>query len=525
MKMKTRYNNYIKPLFALLALLMTACTSDVTTDDGQQPLPEGMGSITVTVCTPENNPALTRAVNETSPCEAPEHDWEKLNTCHVLICKASDYKVVQIMDFTSYINTNTTSSDTNEYPYRQSYTKTSEPLTSGNYVLFATGNDIDFRYAVGDVVDLDRTEKFSTDFGTLKRIPMTGKLIDADTKAVKTIKVENGVNKDVGTITLWRVVGKMQFTFTNATATDIKVYGVEVEPINMASDDGPGVYLFSHDYLESLDNLQPGNSTATQDGLTLPEGARDDVGTVKYENKNAETGNLIPLITLAPNGTNEDSPVYFYVNETDATFTATENQLSVRVKIQRKKPGDGDEWYAQEIRYGLTTPHDGTTSGTYGGSNGGFNVIRRNDWIHIPITFRDWQFRIEALPFVPIGGYPAKTLSNDALEATCSTGVRIIIQPFAQKNNDGVWRNFSDPEVEFVSIHWKNSDTGADPAGSGKIIEEAFVYDPVTKCIVGTLNNNLGAGTYKTTLTISVKLGPTGSQAEYTFTCNIILKK
>ena len=243
------------------------------------------------------------------------------------------------------------------------------------------------------------------------------------------------------------------------------------------------------------------NTTAAlQEHITLPAPALTDVGPVTYTPAST---------TIAANG--GTGSLFFYVNETDATFTTTENQLSLRFKIRR----DG---YTEELRYGVTIPYiDGLTGGD------GFNVIRRNDWIHIPIYIADWIFRVEPLAFVPIAGYPAVTVSSDALTTTFSTGGLIALKPFAQKNNDGTWRDFSDPEVTFVSLSWKNSD-GTDVFGSGKIVKTAFTYDPVNHCVVGELNNTLSPGTYKTTLTINVKLGPSGSQYDYSFTCNVILQ-
>ena len=248
--------------------------------------------------------------------------------------------------------------------------------------------------------------------------------------------------------------------------------------------------------------------TVTQEKITLPTAALTDVGPVTYTPASSEQ-------TIAGNGGTRS--IYFYVNETDASFTTTSNQLSLRFKIQRNG-------YTEEVRYGVTIHHDLTDNGIYGGERGGFNVIRRNDWIHIPIHIRDWQFRIEPVAFVPIAGYPAKALSSDGLSATFSTGGPIILKLFAQKNNDGTWRDFSDPEVTFVSLSWKNSD-GSNVSGTGKILEYPLAYDPVTKCITGVLNNSLSAGTYMTTVTVNTKLGPTGSQFDYSFTFNVVLKK
>lgn len=280
------------------------------------------------------------------------------------------------------------------------------------------------------------------------------------------------------------------------------------------------IYLYNLENKEyafsdfAISGIMKSTETVTREKITLPTAALTDVGPVTYTPASSEQ-------SIAGSGGTRS--IYFYVNETDASFTTTSNQLSLRFKIQRWN-STTNQWYDDEIRYGVTIQHDLTENGVYGGERGGFNVIRRNDWIHIPVVLRDWQFRIEPLAFVPIAGYPATTLSSDGLTATFSTGGPIILQPFAQKNNDGTWRDFSDPEVTFVSLTWKNSD-GTNMSGDGKIIEQAFAYDSDSKCIYGVLNNNLSSGTHKTTVTVNVKLGPSGSQYDYSFTFNVVLQK
>lgn len=507
--MKRRHYIFLIPLFVLMAMLMVACSSDEATDD-VQPLPEGMGRICISICTPENNPNLTRAVN-VSPWEDPDHEWEKLQTFRILICDA-DHKVVDIISGTKADMTGETG--TASTYNKRSRELRSNALTAGSYYIYATANYND-GYSIGSTVDPDATVKFAngysatgtTQFGDENPIPMTGKLTSA-------VSVSSGTETDAGVISVWRVMGKMQFYFTNEAERPIRIIGVEVEPINLASSDGPGIYLFSKDDLESTNNLAPGATPPTgKEGITLPNGARTDVGTVRYQPA------TIPLTLAAKNdgNTEDEGTFFFYVNETDATFTTTENQLSLRFKVQRQRADN--QWYDDEIRYGVTTHYGNGTTG-----QDGFNVIRRNDWIHIPIHLTDWQFRIEPLAFVPIAGYPAKTLSNDALTATFSTGGMIALQPFVKKYNDKTWRDFDDSEVTLVDIHWKNSD-GIDVSGSGKIVKSAFAYDSFSRCILGELNNDLTGGPYKTTFTVSVKLGPEGSQFDYTFTFNVILQK
>lgn len=491
-----------------MAMLMVACSSDEATDD-VQPLPEGMGRICISICTPENNPNLTRAVN-VSPWEDPDHEWEKLQTFRILICDA-DHNVVDIISGTKADMTGETG--TASTYNKRSRVLRSNALTAGSYYIYATANYND-GYSIGSTVNPDATVKFAngysatgiTQFGDENPIPMTGRLSSA-------VSVTSGAETDAGIISVWRVMGKMQFYFTNEAERPIRIIGVEVEPINLASNDGPGIYLFSKDDLESINNLAPGATPPTgKEGITLPNGARNNVGTVRYQPA------TIPLTLAAKNdGNTDEGTLFFYVNETDATFTTTENQLSLRFKVQRQKADN--QWYDEEIRYGVTTNYGNGTTG-----QDGFNVIRRNDWIHIPIVLTDWQFSIEPLAFAPIAGYPAKTLSSDALTATFSTGGMIALQPFVKKYNDKTWRDFDDSEVTLVDIHWKNSD-GTDVSGSGKIVKTDFAYDSYSRCIIGELNNDLTGGPYKTTFTVSVKLGPTGSQYDYTFTFNVILQK
>lgn len=494
---------YFYSMIALMGMLTAACTSDETPNT-EQPLPEGMGRIRITLCTPEYV-GTTRAVSTDTTWLEPDHEWERLKTFRVLICKASNNEVVQIISGDETQMTEVNLQD-RPYAYKQSMDLVSGPLLAGNYKIYATANFAD-GYTVGSIVDPERTVKFpngyglTTQFGESLPIPMTGKLADA-------VTVKTGEETDAGILTVWRVIGKMQFELTNMTANKLQVVGIEVEPINQinAGDDkGKGlVYLFSKDDLTSTANL------AKDWGASNLPSSATNVGTVKYEP-------LTPLTLNKKGDANHTGNLFFYVSETDATFTTTENQLSVRFKLKRQKPGTSGEepahWYDEEFRYGITTNYKNGTD------NKGFNVIRRNDWVHIPVYLRDWTFRIEALPYVPIAGYPAIIYGNDALDAIFKTGGYVILQPFAQKNNDGIWRDCSDPEVTFVSL------TSTPQSGSENMMTTPFTYDPDTKCITGVLNNNLGAGTYKNTLTINVKLGPEGSQYDYAFTCNVILKK
>ena len=519
----------------LVAVLLTACSSDETTNN-EQPLPEGMGRIRVTICTPENiggdsQSSLTRAVNAI-PWEDPDHEWEMLQTFKVLICKSSEtetgkYEVVQVISgtkdqFTVEEHDPADSESTSMESTHKTATVYSDPLTADSYYLFATANfNAEDDYAVGDIVDPNEIVKFSnsscyyivggaeTDaLYDVDNIPMTGRLSTA-------VEVVNGAESEA-TITLWRVLAKMQFEFTNESDKDIKILGIEVDPINRATaSTNPGIYLFSKDNLESTANLAPVT------GITLPDAAKADTGAVAFIPPIVNEVSQ-PLTLAAKNsGNTDEGKIYFYLNESNGTFTTTRNQLSLRFKVQRKK--NENEWYEEEIRYGVTTHYGNGSDG-----QNGFNVIRRNDWIHIPIILTDWQLRIEPLAFVPIAGYPATTVGNDGLTTTFSTGGMIALQPFVKKYSDATWRDFNDSEVTLVSVHWKNAD-GTNVYGSTEIVKSQFVYDENSKCLIGELNQDLVGSNYMTTFTVDVILGPTDdnddtNNYDYSFTFNVILQ-
>ena len=549
--------SYLSYSVALLAaVLLSACAGNDTTET-EEPLPDGMGRLKVTVTTRAVYEDPDKAAVHENPWETPDHEWEVMHSLRVIICKALDNTVVQIKEVADDDighSVPTTSPDAahnqTNYIYSSPVTVTSDALPVGNYHVFATAN-YDDGYQVGDVIDLDRTENFpfglsqasdnydgvdatAIPFGAKRNIPMTGKLTDDN--GIKSVGVTaSSTPTEAGTLTVWRVISKMQFEFANESAEPIEIYGIEVEPVNLASTAGPGIYLFSHDDLTLTDNLEAGETHASgKYGVTLPpkgdndKSAREDVGRVKYEVPEKSTS---PLLTIPANSAAYDAnnkplhSIYFYLNETDATYTTTQNQLSLRFRIKR---GSGNN-KIEEIRYGVTTHHDLSGNDPYGGYSGGFNVIRRNDWIHIPVVLTDWQLRIEPLAFVPIAGYPAKTLSSDGLTATFSTGGMIALQPFIKKYSDKTWRGFGDSEITCgneswtASIRWKNAD-GDTKSGDNLIVKTPFAYDPVTKCIIGELNQDKVGDNYMTTFTVCLRLGPAEAQYVYTFTFNVVLK-
>lgn len=202
----------------------------------------------------------------------------------------------------------------------------------------------------------------------------------------------------------------------------------------------------------------------------------------------------------------------FYVNES----AAPDNGSGLFYVTLGIKTGSGtDVVYS----HALINPKGKTSA-----DDNAWNYIARNDYRIIPVVLTDWLFRIEPIALAPIGGYPTPTLSSNGLKATFDTGGMIALQPYVKNRKEDFWRDFSDPEVTFTEIHWTNSD-GNDVSGPGKIVKTAFTYDPLTKYIIGELNQDRVTTdkSNRTAITVTVKLGPTGSQFTYNFTCDVAI--
>ena len=335
-----------------------------------------------------------------------------------------------------------------------------------------------------------------------KGIPMSNVQTIAETDRTKDLivvrmlaKIEVQVFND----------GEHDVTIESISLTDITANGnnnLKLLPNYGTTPDFPDDMEFHHK------DLQPNLGTAAKKGnmtYTTPTASRLVTAT---DHRSTDEGQTPVTFT-------------FYVNESvapiDNTSATTGNGSGLFYLSLGIKTGEGEDVvYSHAL-----IDQQGKTEA----DNGAWHYIARNDYRVIPVILSDWLFRVEPLAFVPIAGYPAVMLSSDAQKATFSTGGPIILQPFVKKRTDSNWLDFSDPEVEFVSVHWTNSN-GTDQSGAGMILETPLVYDTKSQCIYGVLNNSLGTGLYKTAVTITVKLGPSaGPQYTYSFTCDVILDR
>ena len=299
-----------------------------------------------------------------------------------------------------------------------------------------------------------------------------------------------------------RMLAKMELQVFNDGNTDVTIKSFTLQDVTKNMDNN----------LKLLPNLTSGANTMdpVHSDLKPNLGSSAKTADLTLYPKPAE-GKVVK--TTHTTASNNPVTFTFYVNESAAPTNAS-GLFYLTLGIDM---GGG----TVEYRHALINQKGSTAT-----DDDKWNWIARNDYRKIPIVLTDWQFRIEPIALTPIAGYPAILLSSDALTATFSTGGPIALKPYVKKQTESAWRDFSDPEVQVVSVSWKiKGDATENPSGAGKMILSPFAYDDTSQYIIGELNNGITtSGTYETAITVTVKLGPTGSQYTYSFTCNVILQ-
>ena len=517
--MKILRYTYIIALAALTAV-MAACSSDSTETD--QPNPNEKDGLTLRIST-----GTTTRARATEWVDANAQDEEMMNLWVVVVTNTSDGAVQK------FLACRPPAGDTKEREIDDV-----ARITQGAYTIYSFAN-----ISIGDVCDLlgiDITTM--TDIGNTPTEFETTGSVNHSTVAAKVTTVngngfdptaaDNGFGEtgipmsNVQTTTatdsskdliVVRMLAKFEVWLYNEGANDVVVKSISLTDVTANATNNLKLlpnYGTAPNYPDDMDahhkDIQPNlGSGATRDNLTITLTGDAAQRTVAH-------GNTDPV------------KFTFYVNES----VAPDNGSGL-FYLSFGFEGQTEYHHALINQKGSTTADDDA-----------WHYIARNDYRIIPVHLTDWLFRVEPIAFVPIAGYPPVLLSSDALQATFSTGGMIALQPFVKKKSDATWRDFSDLEVTYgevvkdandntkddveaswnASISWKNQD-GTKKSGTGMILTKPFTYDPDTKYIIGELNNNLAPGTYKTAVTIKLKVGPSGDQYDYSFTFDVILQK
>ena len=487
-------------LFALL--LLTACQENEVDEQGGAQPSDGKALVTLRIAT-DNGKALTRAWQDANAKAQPDRT-EMMYSWIVLITDGNTIK---------YKYTGTPADAKAEIDD----VCTNVEMVSGNYSVYSFANiseaslksyfglSSESSLNVGDALaDATVTAAKATINGN-GFVPSATNGIPMSNKQTLTVPASGSITKDLIVV---RMLAKIEVQVYNEGASDVVVNTIALTDVTANAANNLMLlpnYGTTPDYPDDMAahhmDIQPNlGSGATRDNLIfIPAGDA--------------TARTIPA-----NTTTTPVTFTFYVNES----VAPDNGSGL---FYLSFGFDGQT----EYHHALINQKGSTTN-----DNDAWHYIARNDYRVIPVYLTDWLFRIEPLAFVPIGGYPAVTVSSDAHKATFSTGGMIALQPFVKMRDDDTWRDFDNSEVEFVSLSWKNRDgdnkavynnDGTEKDGAGKIVKTAFAYDPVTKSIIGELNSAITTqGTYKTAVTFTVKVGPANKQYTYSFTCDVNLQ-
>ena len=456
--MKMKYANVcVAVLLAILAL--SACS------EADDQVPDGMARVEVRLSAP-----YQRATRATGDWLDPISSKEKIHDYWVVFVKSG---------IVEELVAGSCGSDGKEEDSFQFF------LPPGTYTVYAFANldfsTLNIRKGAALPTNLT-TKKLATTNGWTNDIPMSN---NVNGQTVTVAEVENQSFE----VELVRVMAKIQLDFENFSNQQIDILGYEIYPLTKTN-----VSLF-----------EPAQPADIVTAATNSEAYTVDLSEAPIT--------LTPINSSGHGGTGS---AWCYVNETNATATATHNQYSIRLKVLRNTT-------VEEFRYGFTV----------NSASSGFDYIRRNDWIKLPIVVRDWRFRVEALPFPPIAGFQSRVVSADALSITFNTGGYIFLRPMFRKDTDpeGVWRGFDDSDVVFklADSYTTNVTTGAaecidSESGTGLIMSgdlqifedgQYFIQLP-SGDIVGKLDNAEGK-TGLVSVTIKVKL----EGLEYQFNYNI----
>lgn len=281
-------------------------------------------------------------------------------------------------------------------------------LVTGDYKVYAfanipyaaEGDYLHGRFTVGEAMPDLSTLYYNIENGMTGAIPMTNSVegleVTVAPSPVQTFDIE-----------VVRMVAKLEFMFTNSSEYDAEISAIKVSPLTKSGASGTCVPLMWYN-----DNA----------ALSLAS----DASTEEYVHT------LSPKIAIAAGTTTitATNSTHFYIAESNPEDLTKSFMLTFSVK-------HGD--VAEEYRYALLDKSQGGEGTNLDGDKDNDIMIRRNDWLRIPVDLSSWQMRLEARTYPPIGGYPEAEIEDGDNEfvVTFTGGGDFSIRPFIRKFGDG----------------------------------------------------------------------------------------
>lgn len=258
-----------------------------------------------------------------------------------------------------------------------------------------------------------------------------------------------------------RMLAKMKFQFTNATADDIKINSITLSEITT----GPVYLLPKYDTGGGGPNdMEPGNLLPN-----IPEGSA----------KADYTFSIADGLTVAK-GNETAVETSFYINESEAT-AAYPKYFVITLNIDKGEVVD-------EQRYALLE----------------CSKIARNEYHIIPITLDDYILDIEPQDFPPIGVLPASEKEEDGkFTVTFHAGGHFHIVPKVKQLSTSNWLEFGEVVGQWTFNSWTDDATNsiydgakADPAIDASDNGGIPVWDATNHYIFGKLKQDVTGSAY-----------------------------
>lgn len=342
-------------------------------------------------------------------------------------------------------------------------------LDRGTYTVYSFANirpvDLNLDFVTGQKVPAGLSAADSPEWiapaaphtwTTEKLVPMSGR---------QTVTVTQQVTQPFA-VEVVRMVAKMEFFFSNATDSDMRIHQLWLRPMGSGA-----VSLFpSYALLGAAPQLHQNSDTVT---------IRRDIGKVLAAHGERSVSDLFYVLeSKADREDDKGHPTGHYVVLLDVTRNEGQSGKSVRDTISMLTP---------DLTY-----------------------INRNDYIRIPVRLADHVLKMDVKFYPPIGGYPAvvNEEKGDDYFIRFGTEGAFVITPRMRRGAAGeAWLQPSEMDIRVIKTE--------DPS---RILERNVSYDSRTGEITGELN----ASTGRAVVTLSV--AEKGSQLSYQRIIYIIRK-
>lgn len=448
--MKILKYTYLLPLLVLM--LFAACSQDGITDPNDI---TGSGTADVTF-----------SISHTRGILQPTENDNELITSYLIVVTQSG-KVVKVLKATSL-----------EAAEMHSVKAS---LTSGTYKVYAFAN-IPFS-AAGDwlygkfVEGQPMPDMATMYYGNASYVNgYNGPIPMSNSRDGLTLTVLPNKGTQTYGIEVVRMIAKLEFVFMNSSTEPVKVSQITMGPLTAPA---PGmtqgyIPLSWYDDSEALSFFQTSTLKCLQ---------QDYVHTL-----------ATPVSLAAGNmGDGKTNVVRFNVIESNPDPITKQFHMSFKVQYGA----------SVEERFALLDKSLVAVGTNLDGDDDQSPFIRRNDWIRIPIDLGDYELRIEARSYPPIGGYPeAETEDqNDEFKVKFKYQGEFSIRPSVRKFGTNDWIYLDDSSV--IQDYTLTVDTTSD--GLTNIFSK-----PPTKQgseILGVIASG-AEGTALVTLTINIKVAP-----------------